>query len=224
MRFELEKNSYKATKSQAVRLDERHKADAAEIVCCGLPIKVFGGVYQTSLDTELMADTVNIQSNETFLEIGCGTGVVSIVISKKARFGCAVDINTLAIESGKYNCKRHEVTNISFVESDVFSNVKGKFDVIFCNPPYNDHEANDVIERMFWDPDNEMKCRFFKEVGNYLNDKGRIYFGWANFADLDLNLPFRLAKENGFEMIDIKSRESPHKSCTFYVFEFKKNR
>lgn len=217
----LDKSGFIAMPSQKERLVERHTAEPVETTCCGMAIRVFGGVYQTSADTELMAEAVQINPTQTFLEIGCGTGVVSIVLGKKALSGVGVDINGLAIENSKFNARRHNITNVSFFRSDVFNDVKGKFDVIVCNPPYSDHPAADNIEKMFWDSGNEVKRRFFKEAKNFLNADGRIYFGWANFADLDLELPFRLAREAGFEIEDIYNKLSPKKICTFYVLKFK---
>ena len=224
IKFLLQQSDFAAIPSQAERLDERHTTDLSmEIICCGLDIEVLGGVYKTSADTELMADTVDIGRDETFLEIGCGTGVVCLVLSLQAKSGIGVDINKLAIENSKLNAVRNSViNNVEFLESNLFENVQGQFDVIICNPPYNNNTAKDNIDKMFWDTDDDMKRRFFQEVGKYLKENGRIYFGWANFADLDLYLPFRLAEEYGFEVVNVSSRPSKSKSCLFYVFEFKR--
>lgn len=223
-KFTLEQSDFAAIPSQSERLDERHTTDLPmEIVCCGLDIQVFGGVYKTSVDTELMADTVKIEPHQTFLEIGCGTGAVCISLSQKAQSGIGVDINKLAVENSKFNAVRNEVNNVEFFELNLFENVEGKFDVIICNPPYNNNIAKDNIDKMFWDENDDMKQRFFKEVGEYLKESGRIYFGWANFADIDLYLPFCLAEENGFEVVNVQSRPSRSKNCLFYVFEFKRN-
>ncbi len=224
MKFLLQQSDFAAIPSQTERLDERHQtSEPMEIVCCGLPIQVLSGVYKTSADTELMADTVKIELHQTFLEIGCGTGIVCISLAKKAKSGVGVDINKLAVENSKLNFARHSsINNVEFLESNLFENVQGQFDVIICNPPYNNNNAKDNIDKMFWDAKDDMKQRFFKEVGNYLKENGRIYFGWANFADLDLYLPFRLAEENGFEVVDVQSRPSKSKNCLFYVFEFRR--
>lgn len=61
--------------------------------------------------------------------------------------------------------------------------------------------------------------KFFEEVDKYLKPNGRIYFGWADFADIDVDLPFKLADENGYELVNKFSK--PHgKDFTFYVLEF----
>lgn len=219
----LKPSKFAAKDSQTERLKERHLAAPLEITCCGLDIRVFGGVYKTSTDTELMIETVKINSNQSFLEIGCGVGIVSIILGKSAQSGVGTDINELAVKNSKFNAERHNVKNVQFIKSDLFENIDDKFDVIVCNPPYNNLTANDDIDKMYWDTNNEMKERFFNEVGKYLNNNGVIYFGWANFSNLDLNLPFQLAQKNNFEVVDVKSKASPRRTCTFYVLRIKRN-
>ena len=208
--------------SQSDKLDERHTDKPFEVECCGMEITVDTGVYQTSGDSELMSESAKISNDENFLEIGCGTGIVSIALSKRAKQGIGVDINDKAIENSKRNAEDQGTTNVEFFKSDVFEKVEGKFDVIVCNPPYTKHEAKDNIDRMFWDPEDEMKRKFFKEVGTYLKSGGKVYFGWADFADIDINLPFNLADENGYSLVNTYSK--PYRSdFMFYVLEFKKS-
>lgn len=184
-----------------------------------MKITVNPGVYQTSGDSELMAESVEITEDQNFLEIGCGTGVISIALAKHASQGVGVDINEKAVENSKYNAEAQGISNINFFKSDVFENVEGKFDVIICNPPYTKHEVKDNIDRMFWDPEDEMKQKFFREVGGYLKPNGKIYFGWADFADIDVDLPFKLAEASGYKLVNTFTKS--HKSdFTFYVLEF----
>jgi len=217
MNFSIQPSSYTAGETQSVRLQERHTAEPKEIICAGLKLKIHPGVYGTSADTELMIDTVEINKNETFLEIGCGSGAVSIAIAKRAKSGIGVDVNELAVANSQFNAERHQANNLQLLRSDLFEKISDKFDVIIFNPPYNDYEPSDDIDKMFWDGNNEIKRRFFQEASNYLKDNGKIYFGWANFSDLDLDLPFRLAQENKLEVIGLKSKASPNGKCAFYV-------
>lgn len=215
----IKSSDFHSIPKQAKRLDERHSSEPFNVELCGMNIIVEPGVYQTSGDSELMAEAVKISKDQNFLEIGCGTGVVSIAVAKHAANGIGVDINEKAVANSRRNAEAQNVTNVEFFVSNVFEKMKGSFDVIVCNPPYTKHEARDSIDRMFWDPEDEMKRTFFKEVGKYLKPNGRVYFGWADFADIDLELPFKLAKENGYRLVDTFSR--PHKTdFIFYVFEF----
>lgn len=215
----IKQTQFHSIPRQSARLDERHAGNAYEVECCGMKIKVNPGVYQTSGDSELMAGSVEITKNENFLEVGCGTGVISIALAKRANNGIGVDINDKAIENSEQNAKAQNVSNVDFFKSDVFEKVEGKFDVVVCNPPYTKHEVRDNIDRMFWDPEDEMKRKFFREVGKYLKLNGRIYFGWADFADIDVDLPFKLAEKNGFKLVN--TFRKPHgNDFTFYVLEF----
>ena len=218
-RQKIKQSDFHSIPRQSHRLDERHVGESTEVECCGMKIMVDQGVYQTSGDSELMAESVKITHNENFLEIGCGTGVVSIVLAKQAAQGIGVDINDRAVENSKRNAEAQGVTNVTFFISNVFEKVEGKFDVIICNSPYTKHEVRDNIDRMFWDPEDEMKQKFFKEVGTHLKPNGRVYFGWANFADIDIELPFKLAEANGYKIINTFSKLHGN-DFTFYVFEF----
>jgi len=216
----LPRSNFNSIPKQAKSLDERHAdTTSLSINICGMDIVADPGVYKTSGDSELMAESVEITKDQDFLEIGCGTGVVSIAIAKRAANGHGVDINERAVSNSKKNAEAQDISNIQFSISNVFSNVSGTFDIIICNPPYSRHEPRDTIDRMFWDPEDEMKIAFFKEAGRFLKPNGKIYFGWANFADIDVDLPFKLAEENGFKLVN--TFEKPHKTdFSFYVFEF----
>lgn len=217
----IKQSNFHSIPRQANRLEERHTDQLFEVGCCGMKIIVEPGVYQTSGDSDLMAESVGITKDQNFLEVGCGTGVVSIEIAKRAAKGVGVDINERAVENSRHNAEAQGVTNVSFFLSNVFEKVDGQFDVIICNPPYTKHEVRDNIDRMFWDPEDEMKQKFFKEVGAHLKPIGRIYFGWADFADIDVDLPFKLAKANGYTLANTYKR--PHgEDFNFYVFEFRK--
>ncbi|HEU0051049.1 MAG TPA: class I SAM-dependent methyltransferase [Patescibacteria group bacterium] len=224
METAISPSAFAAIPSQCERLAERHLAKSKEIFACGLNVSVFGGVYGTSGDTELLAETVSIGPQETFLEIGCGTGAVSLSLAKRSLGGIGVDINECAVANSRANAEALHIQNVQFFRSDVFEQVKGTFDVIACNPPYTDHPAHDDIDKMFWDERNEMKERFFREAGSFLNPGGRIFFAWANFADLDANLPIRLANTHQFEIANVTERLSPRGSCTFFVLELKKKK
>lgn len=180
------------------------------------------GVYQTSGDSVLMAECVKINADQNFLEVGCGSGFVSLSVAKHAKSGLGVDINDRAVQNSRTNALKLGIENVAFMQSDVFEHVDGLFDVIICNPPYTNHSASDAIDCMFWDENDAMKRRFFTNAADFLKPEGRIYFGWADFADLDVALPYRLAEENNYILKNTYSK--PHNdSFSFYVLEFVKN-
>ena len=72
------------------------------------------------------------------LEVGCGYGVIPITLTsvdeKIVNFD-AVDINKRAIHLSEMNLKENKAEKIRFFESDIYSNVNKKYDVIITNPP-----------------------------------------------------------------------------------------
>lgn len=92
-------------------------------------------VYKPLEDSKMLANAVEKYAFGKFLDLGTGTGIQGIVAAKR---GCTVtfaDINPDAVECARLNAKRNGV-NGKFLVSDLFSNIKGKFNVIAIDPPY----------------------------------------------------------------------------------------
>jgi len=72
---------------------------------------------------------------KTFLEIGTGSGAISIVLALAGGRGSATDLSTRALDIADKNARDHGVKDrIEFVEADLF--VDGSFDLVISNPPY----------------------------------------------------------------------------------------
>ena len=90
------------------------------------------------VETELLIRTCKnlISQNSKVLEIGCGSGIISIMLNKIKN--CKVDSCDISIEAlkiAKLNSKNLQ-TNVNFFYSDLFKNVNSKYDLIVSNPPY----------------------------------------------------------------------------------------
>jgi HemK-related putative methylase len=70
------------------------------------------------------------------LEIGCGTGFLSIWLARIAHTVTATDINERALELTRWNAGINGIENVLTLKSDVYSDVRGKFDLILANPPF----------------------------------------------------------------------------------------
>lgn len=97
-------------------------------------------VYSPEEDSYLLASVLKKQipkllsknKNLKFLEIGCGSGIqlqtaLEAGIMKENIFSC--DVNPAAVA----HCKR---LGFNSVISDLFSKIKGKYNLIVFNPPY----------------------------------------------------------------------------------------
>lgn len=218
----LQQGTLKAEPGQRAAIAKRRTDGTVSVHVCGIEFDVFPNVYDTGVDTELMAETVSVGPGQTFIEIGCGTGAVSLIVARRGAHGIGTDINPAAVKNARANAEKLGVNNISFHQGNVFEGVNGRFDAIICNPPYNNHVASDEVDRMFWDPEDGLKRRIFQEADAYIMPGGRLYFGWADFADLDSSLPYSLAAQNGWEPVHVASRPSKRGLHMFHVIEFKR--
>ena len=98
----------------------------------------------------LLAKTVlrEVKETDSVLDMGTGSGVQAILAASKSSNVTAVDVNPFAAECAKANAKLNKLSSrITVKESDLFENVKGKFDLIVFDPPFRWFEPRDMWER-----------------------------------------------------------------------------
>ena len=185
------------------RLEESLKErDIYEVEVLGKTFKVYPDVFSPKyfIDTEFFAENIHVEPGEQFLEIGSGTGVISVVAALQDAQVTATDINKRAILNTAANALLHGVQDkIVVLEGNLFDPIQSKkFDTIFWNVPFN-HVAGDVseVELAIFDPQDRYKRAFVEAAGRYLNVNGRLLIGFSsNYGDFE-HLQ-RLLKENGF--------------------------
>lgn len=116
----------------------------------GLDFYVNNNVLIPRHDTERSVDLLlNILENgNKMLELGIGSGCVSIVcaVNKEKVLFHGVDISLDALEVANINKMKHKLSNVNFWESDMFSNVLEKYDVIYSNPPYIERDTINELD------------------------------------------------------------------------------
>lgn len=131
----------------------------------------------------------------SILDIGTGSGCIAITLRKELDCNVdGVDISTGALEIAKENNKINN-TDVNFYESDVFSNVSCKYDVIISNPPYiaYDEEIMDIVYNnephtaLFADNNGlYFYDKILSECESYLNEKFIIAFEIGYKQSLDI--------------------------------------
>ena len=70
------------------------------------------------------------------LDVGCGYGVLGIVINKKTNLEVdMIDVNRRAIHLSKRNIKENNCSNINAFESNCYEKISKKYSTIITNPP-----------------------------------------------------------------------------------------
>ena len=68
-----------------------------------------------------------------------GSGCIAVSVAKALKGKnvsvTAADLSDAAIMLAEENAKLNDV-NVTFVQSDMFTNVRGRYNIIVCNPPY----------------------------------------------------------------------------------------
>lgn len=142
-------------------------------------------------ETEELVDLVlkeNSKANLQILDIGTGSGAIAISL-KSARpdwHVTASDISSEALLLAKENSEKNQAS-VDFIESDVFNQISGKFDVIISNPPYIAYDDEDEVGvnvlasephlALFADEDGfAIYRRIIEGASSHLTENGKLYF------------------------------------------------
>lgn len=90
-------------------------------------------------DGVLLGAWTKVGSAKTILDVGCGTGLLSLMLAQKSNARItAVEIDQNAFEEAKLNISISPWSNqIELIHSDFEQfDTKNKFDIIICNPPF----------------------------------------------------------------------------------------
>ncbi len=132
-------------------------------------------VYPPLEDTFLMLESVSVTPGQRLLEMGCGTGLISCHCAKAGAEVTSVDINPNATRCTMSNAEKNGL-RITGIESDLFKEVKGKFDIIIFNPPYLSVDDAGTIEAAWSGGCDGVRVldRFLMEVPEHLSTNGMV--------------------------------------------------
>lgn len=157
----------------------------------------------------MLIDTVKGIKAEKALEIGCGCGLISLVLGLNCTEVFAIDVSKQACENTLENLKSNKVNGmIHVVNSDLTTAFrKGvMFDLIASNPPYLPVEPS-VGEDVSWaaGEDNSFSKRLLEETLTHLSEKGVMLLVQSSLSDLS-SLK-RLVEGKGFAIEEVSIKE-----------------
>lgn len=154
----------------------------------GLEFHVTSDVLIPRQDTEnLVLEVLKLCEGKTVLDMCTGSGCIIVSLAKlgSLKKAVGVDISEKALRIALKNAEQHKV-NVEFIESNLFTNVEGMYDIIVSNPPYI--PTKDIDQLMVEVKDHEPiialdgdkdGLSFYKRIGNeinkYLAPKGYIF-------------------------------------------------
>ena len=127
---------------------------------------VFGdGSHET---TQSMLKLMQMQSFDCrdVIDIGTGTGILSVYAAKRGANVLALDINGAALEWARKNFKRNDV-QVEVEVNDITQHIDRKADIIVANLPPSEQAEN------------------LRTVKKNLKDDGVLIISWLNIAKLE---------------------------------------
>lgn len=119
----------------------------------GYTIEVDERVLIPRPETEILVQQAiaAVQEGDKVLDLCTGSGAVAIAIAREAAKDknitvVAADISEDALDVARTNVRLNNA-NVNVVKSDLFENIRGKFDIITANPPYIKSEEIDTLQR-----------------------------------------------------------------------------
>lgn len=138
----------------------------------GNTINVNKNVLIPRFETELLVDKTikyiktNFKHHVDILDIATGSGCIAITLKKEIDSTVdASDISESALKVAQENALNNKV-DINFINSDMLTNIKKKYDIIISNPPYltKEDDIMDIVKN------NE------PEIALYAKDNGLYYY------------------------------------------------
>ena len=187
-------------------------------------VKVLPGVFHPGLffSSKMLlnfVDTLNLES-KTFLELGAGTGIISILAKKKGAAVYASDISGKAVENVKLNAVKNNV-QINIFTSDLFKNIPDiQFDYIIINPPYYSREPREDEEYAWFCGSNfEYFKSLFNSLSDYIGNDSKVFMILSEVCDIQKIKSIGMENEFTWELI-MQEQFWGEKN---YIFEIKKS-
>ncbi|MFX0107001.1 MAG: HemK2/MTQ2 family protein methyltransferase [Candidatus Hodarchaeota archaeon] len=167
------------------------------------------GVYPPSEDTFLLIDSIELQDDDRFLDVGCGAGLLTLIAAKIVKEVVAIDVSWEAVRNARMNLRRNSLSHRSaVVQSDLLGALSSEasFTVISLNPPYLPRdELTTAYDHMFIGGETgvEVTLDFLHQVPSRLEVGGRVYVIASSLADA--NQVVDVMKGQGFDASEVKS-------------------
>jgi release factor glutamine methyltransferase len=166
----------------------------------GRPFRVLPSVCKPLGNEHVVVEY--IPAGKDVLELGCGSGIITVYAAQMSRHVTAVDISPDAVENTKVNVAAQGLSNVTVLRSDGFEAVTGQYEVVISNPPWIDFESADPNRQ--WATSSTLIPSLFRDSARHLVDGGILAVSCPAAAEKDL---VGLAAHNGLSLVSTHPRE-----------------
>ncbi|KWU26357.1 hypothetical protein AS149_25550 [Burkholderia cenocepacia] len=167
--------------------------DGGAVTFEGLELEVPSGVYipRPGSSTEFVVKnwwSAHLDApTGTLLELGTGTGALTLFAAKQGWVATGADIDEAAVAAARGNAERNGI-EAQFHVSDMFDAFEGqRYDVVLFNQPYFHKSAvDDIAERPLADANGSLTRRMLDAAANHLNPGGKLVFTYSNCSNEEL--------------------------------------
>lgn len=143
-------------------------------------------VYPPSEDSILFIESLDIRKGEKVLEVGCGSGVVSIHCALNGADVKCGDINPHAVELARKNAEQNGIV-LDVRETTTYSAFPEKFDTILFNLPYLPVEEEGELAKAWSGGSDGMGPlpKLLEHAPEHLEHGGRVVVVVSSLMDQD---------------------------------------
>ena len=156
--------------------------------------------------------------DKILLELGAGSGLISIYAAKNGSAVTATDINPVAIQYLQKNSLANSVS-LRIIESDLFNNIPvQQFDFIVINPPYYKKKPASYKDYAWYCGEHgEFFEGMFPNLKKYMHPDSIVLM--VLFDGCDMNMINQLAEQTGFMLKCVQSRQKLIEKNFIYKIE-----
>lgn len=166
-----------------------------------------GIFFSTKVLLGYIEENLHLQ-NKSLLELGAGSGLISIFAAKKGAFVTASDVSFTAIKNIRENAHKNLV-NLKIIHSDLFDKIDADpaFDIIIINPPYYpENPVNEQELAWYCGKNFEYFKNLFRELELHIHKTTTVLMVLSQ--DCKINAIKKIAKLYGFRLNEVQQKKT----------------
>lgn len=159
--------------------------------------------------------------DRSFLEIGAGSGLISLWAAKQGASVTCTDINPLAVETVQKNALANALS-CNVLESDLFDSLpEFRYDFVVVNPPYYPKQPKTAAEHAWFCGEDHMYFRrLFEALHSYRNPDSKVLMVLSE--DCDVSQISKIAASNHWDMEMIHPEQKWGEWSFIYSLRYKR--